>query len=89
LKLHLGFACKISSGAPKDNIFAALKTSVRLFSKAGNYMHSQASFHDKILRLKRARFFYPIMKYSAPLASTGEPLWLLSLYRDQHQGKFQ
>jgi hypothetical protein len=40
-----------------DNIFAVLKTSECFLSYAANYMHSQASFREKILRLKRACFF--------------------------------
>ena len=57
LKLHLGFACCISSGARTDNIFAVLEMSELCLSKAVNSMHSRASFRDKILRLKRARLF--------------------------------
>jgi hypothetical protein len=40
-----------------DNIFADLETSECFLSKAVNYMHSRASFRDKISCLKRERFF--------------------------------
>ena len=39
-----------------DNILADLETSECFLSKAVNYMHSQASFRDKVSCLKRERF---------------------------------
>ena len=56
MKFHLGFTCSISSGALTDNIFAVLETSEFFLSKAVNYMHSRASFRDKISCLKRDIF---------------------------------
>ena len=54
MKFNLGFAWV--SGALTDNIFAVLETSEFFLSKAVNYMHSRASFRDKISCLKRERF---------------------------------
>ena len=47
---------QFSSVALTDNIVAVLETSAGFLSKAVNYMHSRASFRDKILCLKRERF---------------------------------
>ena len=53
---HLGFACRMSSGALTDKIFADSETSECFLSKTVKNMHSRASFRDKISRLKRERF---------------------------------
>ena len=57
LQKHLGFAWSFCSRALTVKIFAVLETSECFLSKAINSMHSRASFRDKILRLKQARFF--------------------------------
>ena len=45
-----------------DNIFEVLEMSECFLSTAVNYMHSRASFRDKISCLKRERFFIQKLK---------------------------